>query len=236
MKTDIVNYIKILFLTVILVTGASYLKAWSGATQTAPNGNVAAPLNIGTTVQTKLGSLVLNAATPIQNAIGLTVFGTSTFNGHIIIADGTQGADKVLISDANGVAKWVPISSLSLGGSGVTKIVAGTHITISPTSGTGVVTISSTAASTGGGSTGGGSTGGGSSGGGTASGTVGGGCTTISLSATYTAVYSVWGNATNPYGGCFCPSGYSRVQSGTQTIYGHTGQPVAASIYQCIAN
>jgi len=111
--------------------GASALVAlagtstWSGPHQTPSNcdpnldSGCYAPLNIGSNTQTKLGSLILNAATPIQNAIGLTVFGTSTFNGPIQIADGTQGAGKVLTSDLNGNASWQTGS----GGGGTSGIV-----------------------------------------------------------------------------------------------------------------
>jgi hypothetical protein len=102
----IIEHIKVILLALILVAGAGYAKAWTGASQAAPNGNTPPPLNVGSAVQTKLGSLIINAAAPIQNAIGLTVFGTSTFNGAITVADGTQGTGKILTSDANGNAHW----------------------------------------------------------------------------------------------------------------------------------
>ncbi len=100
---------KIIILSALLIIGAASLKAWTGPSQAAPNGNTPAPLNIGSTVQTKLGSLIINAATPIQNAIGLTVFGSVT------IADGTQGAGKVLTSDDSGNASWQQVGSSSAG-------------------------------------------------------------------------------------------------------------------------
>ncbi len=106
MKKQTSDYLKIILLTVAFVALASYAKAWTGPSQAAPNGNTPAPLNIGSTVQTKLGSLVINAATPIQNAIGLTVFGTTTLNGGLTIADGSQGAGKVLMSDDSGNVSW----------------------------------------------------------------------------------------------------------------------------------
>jgi hypothetical protein len=111
----IFEYTKILIIMSIIMIGSGYLRAWNGASATAPNGNVAAPLNVGTTVQTKLGSLILNAASPIQNAVGLVVFGTTTFNGHVTIADGTQGSNKILTSDGNGNAQWASNTG-SIGG------------------------------------------------------------------------------------------------------------------------
>jgi hypothetical protein len=50
-----------------------------------------------------------------------------------------------LTKNASGVLEWVADSG---GGGGVSQIVAGTNITISPTGGTGVVTINSTASAT----------------------------------------------------------------------------------------
>ena len=80
---------------IIVGLGIQYALAagstWSPAHQTPPNCDPALdsgcnpPINVGSSIQTKLGSLILNAATPIQNAIGLTVFGTSTFNGAVQI-------------------------------------------------------------------------------------------------------------------------------------------------------
>jgi uncharacterized protein YaiE (UPF0345 family) len=115
MKKNMLEYLKIIILTLVLIGGAASLKAWTGPTATPPNGNVAAPINVSNSLQTKLGSLILNAATPIQNTVGLAVFGTSTFNGEVVIADGTQGAGKVLTSDANGNTNWqTPASSNGL--------------------------------------------------------------------------------------------------------------------------
>jgi hypothetical protein len=57
----------------------------------------------------------LNASTPIQNLIGLTVFGTSTFQGNIQINDGTAQKGKVLMAnDSSGTASWVATSTLGL--------------------------------------------------------------------------------------------------------------------------
>ena len=123
MKKQIFGYTKIIILALVLVTAAAYVKAWTGPTLSPPNGNVPAPINVGNSIQTKLGSLVLNAATPIQNAVGLTVSGTSIFNGSLQIMDGTQGDGKVLTSDASGNASWATgggSSSVTSGGNSTT--------------------------------------------------------------------------------------------------------------------
>ena len=56
-----------LFLAFIGLLAASALSAWTGPTATAPAGNVAAPINVGTTDQVKNAGLSVNA---------LTVFGS----------------------------------------------------------------------------------------------------------------------------------------------------------------
>jgi hypothetical protein len=113
MKTNqIITSIKTLALAIILAAGVSYIFAWTGPGTgvTPPNGNVASPLNVGTSTQTKVGPLVVNYGD--LSSPGLEVL------GGLQIVDGTQGAGKVLTSDANGVASWMaPAStSSSLGG------------------------------------------------------------------------------------------------------------------------
>lgn len=64
---------------VIGVTFSSVIAfAWTGPTQTAPNGNVAAPINVGTTDQTKNAGLGINSLAVygngyIQNKLGVGV-------------------------------------------------------------------------------------------------------------------------------------------------------------------
>lgn len=56
----------------ILFTGFSVVIAWTGPTVAPPNGNVAAPLNVGTTAQVKSAGLSVDA---------LAVFGNTILNG-----------------------------------------------------------------------------------------------------------------------------------------------------------
>lgn len=46
-----------LFTIIFIAAGASYLNAWTAPTQTAPNGNTPAPLNVGVLTQDKTGIL-----------------------------------------------------------------------------------------------------------------------------------------------------------------------------------
>jgi len=74
--------------------GVSYAFAttgWQEPTQAPPGGNTSAPVNVGTVDQVKESGLSLDK---------LAVF------GQVVIQDGTEGAGKVLTSDANGVASW----------------------------------------------------------------------------------------------------------------------------------
>lgn len=118
---------------------------WTSAPVGVPNNNVAAPINVGVGAQTKAGDLGVNAfVASLQSFFAQKVtIGTTISPATIQIVDGNQANGKVLQSDANGNAKWVATSTLGISGgsTGVTSIIAGTGITISPTTGTGAVTI-----------------------------------------------------------------------------------------------
>ena len=67
-----------LFLAFIGLLAATALQAWTGPTATAPAGNVAAPINVGTTDQVKDAGLSLNALAVfgsqyVQNKLGVGV-------------------------------------------------------------------------------------------------------------------------------------------------------------------
>ena len=108
MKKDIRTYAKTLVLALALAVGVGYISAWTGPTAAAPNGNVDAPINTGSIGQTKWGPLVVNYAA--SSTPGLEILGA------IQIVDKTQGAGKVLMSDASGVSHWAATSTLGLGG------------------------------------------------------------------------------------------------------------------------
>ncbi|MEK7641600.1 MAG: hypothetical protein AAB365_01240 [Patescibacteria group bacterium] len=112
---------KTLSLTLIILgflLGASALSAvaaWT-APGCAPTGcNTDAPINASSSPQTKYGPLTLNFSNIY--AIGLKVLGS------VQIVDGTQGAGKVLTSDASGIASWV-LPAAAGGGTSVNGIAA----------------------------------------------------------------------------------------------------------------
>ncbi len=55
LKTISLKPIMILIFISMVLIGINYLQAWQGPTQTAPNGNVSAPINVGATYQAKQG-------------------------------------------------------------------------------------------------------------------------------------------------------------------------------------
>lgn len=127
MKQTIITII----ICLAILAGVNLVYAWTGPPYGGvcsdppcpPGGNVPAPINVGSSSQYKSGALGIGGllqAPQIQLTTG-------------------AAAGKVLTSDASGLASW----QTGGGASGVSQIIAGTNITISPASGTGVVTINS---------------------------------------------------------------------------------------------
>lgn len=106
----------------LLLVGAQSLWAWTEPSVAPPNGNVDPPINTSTSPQTKKGALVVNGTA--SAAIGLLVpdgrievgdragatvpgdVGLGIFGKKFRLMDGTEGAGKVLTSNANGLARW----------------------------------------------------------------------------------------------------------------------------------
>ena len=88
--------LKISLLVAVLFLGATYASAaWTPPAQAPTGGNTPAPLNVGNVDQVKNAGLSLDRL---------------LVNGQFRLNDGTQGAGKVLVSDADGVASWQDIS------------------------------------------------------------------------------------------------------------------------------
>jgi hypothetical protein len=126
--------------------GASILVAFADSTWTsAPNcsgttmpcSNVAAPINVSGSAQTKYGSLTINNGNLQVNG------GFGIAGGPFVFNNGTAPTpgQALIAQDVSGTIGWGTIGSGST--SGVSSIVAGTNITISPTNGTGSVTVNS---------------------------------------------------------------------------------------------
>jgi len=147
-KKDFIQSIKVIVLALVLSVGISVVSAaWQDAPANPPQSNAPAPINVSSTGQTKEGGLVLNAnggadyglivvGADKKGFVGIGVL-TPTQKldilGKIKIVDGTQGAGKVLTSDAHGVASW----TTSTGGpkGGVSSVTGSSGIISNPTTG-----------------------------------------------------------------------------------------------------
>ncbi len=120
--------------------------AFSEPAVAPPNGDAYAPLNTSGTGQTKVGGLVLNtgaatvglsvpngridigtvpAGTTVTSAVGLGIWGGKQLR----IVDGSEGAGKVLTSNANGLATWSRVMQ-----AGIEKGDVKTHVVTFPVS------------------------------------------------------------------------------------------------------
>ncbi len=87
LKKDFTQTLKILLAAVVLSLGITYVYAWTTPTVAPPGGNTPAPLDVGTTTQSKLGQLVINTNTNSPYAQGLVVSGDIITDGTIKVAD-----------------------------------------------------------------------------------------------------------------------------------------------------
>ncbi len=107
----------LLVVVVAMLAVSSSALAWTGPTQTPPNGNVSAPINIGTTAQVKNGGLSVNS---------LAVFGNTIISGvsRYLNFGTTAGATGYGIRDNAGVMEVKSSGGSWLGllsGSGTTN-------------------------------------------------------------------------------------------------------------------
>ena len=107
----LINQAKIIVLALALALGISYVSAagtWTPPTATPPGGMVDVPINVGSNAQIKAGDLGVGAFLANLNSqfLGNVTIGTTTSPAQLRLVNGTQGAGKVLTSDANGNATW----------------------------------------------------------------------------------------------------------------------------------
>lgn len=118
---------------VLLLFVAVQSYAFTEPTQSPPDGNVPAPINVGDSTQEKTGSLTVNTA---NRTLGLLVAGgrlqvgvENSVNvggdiglflngGKLRIMDGNEQNGRVLITDNNGRATWRDIAEGNLGNGG----------------------------------------------------------------------------------------------------------------------
>ena len=109
----------ILFAAIALLLAASVLEAWSGPTASPPQGNVAAPVNVGGVNQVKDGGLSLGALSVFGNAL-LRAGGTTYLNFGAGVLDSGHGlrdsAGTMQYKDTGG--QWTSFKDLGGGGGG----------------------------------------------------------------------------------------------------------------------
>lgn len=152
-KVQIIKTVKLILISGILVGGANLVSAYHTTsyhepTVAPPGDNAPAPLNVSNVGQIKIGGLTLNtggAATGLVVQQGQSFFGTVANAVDAMLKGvfyGRVGADSYC--DRTGL-NCTTAANLS----GVTQIIAGTGITISPTTGVGNVTVNSTGSGSG---------------------------------------------------------------------------------------
>ncbi len=133
---------------------------WTPAPANPPANNAAAPINVSLTAQRKFGPLFLGTSAvlsdPIISTFDVLGLASTTFlstdnllvskavtfaagspmkrllfnSAGLSLIDGTQGAGKVLTSDANGIASWTATSSLGFVGAAPASQVATVGATV----------------------------------------------------------------------------------------------------------
>lgn len=98
----------VLAIVILLAMSVNYIHAqWNPPTQSPPNGNVAAPINVGTTQQLKDGNLsvgsISNSSQSGINPIGFIVAGSQRVEGWLKLGDSATGNPTQLL-DLNGTA------------------------------------------------------------------------------------------------------------------------------------
>lgn len=132
MKKNLTTTLKSILILGLFAFSLHALAVWNPPTALPPNGNTPIPLNVSTDLQTKAGGLVLggllvNGFADIVNNLSVAgSVGVGVLNptakldvaGKIKMVDGTQALNKVLASDAVGLASWKTLAELGGGGSG----------------------------------------------------------------------------------------------------------------------
>lgn len=109
-----------------LGVGYAFADTFTAPTCPPPNCNTSAPVNIGSSNQAKEGKLAIGTTDLSVISTGLASFfskgriitgttareGGIVINGQMVLNDGSQSANRILVSDANGLATWKDVSTV----------------------------------------------------------------------------------------------------------------------------
>ncbi|MFA6094375.1 MAG: hypothetical protein WC757_00595 [Candidatus Paceibacterota bacterium] len=99
MKQKLLETIKILTIAILALAGVAYAGPWIGPAQTFPNGNVGAPINVGSSSQTKTGAFWS------QTSLGSD--GGAYFGGSSVkLRRATAGPVEYVLYNGGGQAEW----------------------------------------------------------------------------------------------------------------------------------
>ena len=132
MSTNIKTILKSVLIIGVFSIALHTFAAWTAPTATPPGNNTEAPINVSYELQSKSGPLVVGALRSLGagifddtlTTVGSVGIGTPTpgakleVNGQAKITGGVPGQNKVLASDALGLASWKSLSELGGGGGG----------------------------------------------------------------------------------------------------------------------
>ena len=96
------RYVAGLGIPLVALLSFTLVAAWTDPTEAPPNGNVAAPINVGSTAQVKNGGLGVNTLTVFGNSL----FGGSTGSNAYLNFGGTGGSSGYGIRDNGGLLEF----------------------------------------------------------------------------------------------------------------------------------
>ena len=111
-STPTLSALKVIILALVLGLGISYAQAvWQGPTEPPTGNNVDAPINVGPSYQTKLGSVSINTTTSNPDPYGLDVFGISRFFGKVGIGTASPAVALDVVGEARSSTSTIASSN-----------------------------------------------------------------------------------------------------------------------------
>ncbi len=111
-STPTLSALKVIILALVLGLGISYAQAvWQGPTAPPTGNNVDAPINVGPSYQTKLGSVSINTTTSNPDPYGLDVFGISRFFGKVGIGTASPAVALDVVGEARSSTSTIASSN-----------------------------------------------------------------------------------------------------------------------------